>query len=192
MVELDRFRTIFPKTKKLGIFPDEELNQLQGKIPNDLLEFLKSEQRCSYADNFLWTVLPSEYHEVLSNWGIDGNGAYVFLRTSFGGLIYILGDTCYGFNPHCGESMIIGGIGDFYYNFNLGLTHSHLLNTDLYFDLHKKIYNNHPELLEDEIYSFTPALGRGGTPDTARIDIVKMKEHLDVLSQLHDNRITEL
>lgn len=192
MIELDEFRNTFPASKKLGSFPDEDLAQLEGEIPNDLLEFLKAEQRCTYADNFLWTVLPSEYHEVLSNWGIDGNNAYVFFRTSFGGLIYLFGDACYAFNPHNGEALTFGGISDFYYNFNLGITYDYLLNTYLYFDLHKKIYGNHAELLEDEIYSFTPALALGGTPDTARIDIVKMKEHLDILSQLHDNMITEL
>lgn len=60
--------------------------------------------KSSFSDDFLWTVLPDDYYDVLEGWGLEKKGVdpkkcHVFLRTFFGSLIYFHENDFYFLSP---------------------------------------------------------------------------------------------
>jgi hypothetical protein len=187
MIELKEFLETNPVKKKLGKFSEKDLAGLKGKIPDDLLVFLEHEQKSVYGDDFLWTVSPFDFHDVLSNWGLDGQNSYAFLRSSFGCLAYFYKNDFYVLNPQEGINTILGD-DDVNLLFNLSLAYTGNLEEGFFLDVHNRCKKNMSVLKEDEMYTLVPPVTSGGDRETSKIEIVKMKEQLDKLAQLFDHK----
>lgn len=48
-----------------------------------------------------------------------------------------------------------------------------------------------PQLEQDEIYAIIPSLPLGGGQETSKLEVVKMREHLAILSELYGNNIED-
>lgn len=190
MIALKEFLEFNPLDKKIGTFPERELLELKGKIPTDLLEFLNQEQKSIYGNGFFWTILPADYHDILNNWGLDGDNCYAFLRSSFGCIVYWSNEKCYGLNVQDGSNNPITG-NDITRLFNFTLTWDINLEVGFCYDLHIEHRDNLPELKEDEMYTLVPSLPLGGDRETSKVEVVKIREQLDILAQLFDHKTTD-
>lgn len=131
---------------------------------------------------------------MLQGWGLEKEGldpekCYVFLRTSFGSLIYFHDEDYYFLSPFIARNALCGGT--FKKLIIRTLAEEPDLNLIYWLDLHKKVYNEMPQLQEDEIYTIVPSIPEGGSPESSTVEIVKMKEQLSLLSELYDHEVTE-
>lgn len=189
MIVLKEFLELNPLDKREGDFPEKEILALKDKIPVDLYDFLKQEQKSVYGNGFFRTVLPTDYHGILNNWGLDGNNCFAFLRSSFGCIAFYYKNKCYAFNPQEGENLVITG-SDFNRLFNFSLSWDMNLNGGFCYDLHLQNINKLAELKEDEMYTLVPSLPLGGDRETSKVVIVKMKEELDILAKQFNHKTT--
>ena len=73
---------------------------------------------------------------------------------------------------------------------NLMLTSDSILES-CYFDIYEK-HKTGNQLQYDEIYALLPALPIGGSFETSKYEVVKMREHLGFLAQLFGNQVRKI
>jgi len=193
MIDLSQFREIYFDKRQVGYFSDGELEILQGNFPDEVIEFLRQEGKCTYRDDFLWTVLPDEYYSMMEGWGFENQGidpkkCHACLRTSFGSLIYCYEKEFYSFSPFIADNGTLGSSFDFLLNYQIT---GDILDGVFWFDLHQRMRSKMEQLKEDEIYAIVPSIPLGGSPETSKVEVVKMREHLAILAELYDHRVTK-
>ncbi len=176
----------YPTKKKWEDFSEEELMVLKRNLPLDVIDFLREEGLASYCDNFLWTTLPDVFHEILTAWGIKGENCFALMRTAIGACIYFHRKEFFYLDPIFGRIVSMGD--DFYMLLNIFLKLEVILNDGFFEDKYKNIEKK-PKLLQpDQMYAFVPAIPLGGSFESSKVEIVKMKEHLFFLSQLFEGK----
>jgi hypothetical protein len=190
MLQIEKFLTYAEPKKQLGYFTDAELEALAGKFPEEIIEFLKQEGKCTYRNDFLSTVLPDDYYPYFKDWdfrelGIDPVNCHVFMKTSFGALFYYHLDNIYYFVPEQGLNSIASPILDF--ALNILLAGSTMMELWLY--LHEFAIEELPLLNTDQMYSLDPPIVLGGTTGKSTIKIADMKERFKYLSELYKRKI---
>lgn len=162
--------------------PAATLKAYAGKLPDELLQYWKETGWCAYSDGLLWTVNPDDYKAVLAEWLEKPTGAYAFVRSAFGHIIYWDGENAQLLD------VLDGVVAEL--AFSMNLTFNAVLCEDSYLDavLKRDLFEEAlPKLgppARDECYGFHPAIALGGpgTADTLRK--VKLREHLALLAQV--------
>jgi hypothetical protein len=189
MENYDKFRARHAEKKQVGNFTPAELAALDKRLPADIINFLEEEGRASYSTGTLWTIHPNEFHEILSEWGLDGNKCYAFIRTAFGGCIYYTKKKFYSFDSLTGTINNLND--DIYTMMNVYLTFDFLLH-DTWHLQYLENRTDLPALQADELYALVPALPFGGSFESSQLEVVKMREHLAFLAELFDNKVRKL
>ena len=189
MIDLTEFKLLHIHRREISSFSMDELNIYKGKLSDEAIDFLSQEGKATYSNDFFRTTLPNTYHDLLNEWGLDGPNCYVFMKTCFGSLIYYYESKYYSLNPYDGSLTKFGKKIDLLLNgyFIAPI----ILDVTLWFKLHQKNINVLPALKEDEIYALDPTIPEGGSPETSKIVVVKLKEHLQKLADLFDHTTTE-
>lgn len=190
MTDITDFLMTHPLDARTGQFPLNELEAYKHKLPQELYEFLQQEQKSVYGNGFFRTVSPKDFHDVLGNWGLDGNNCHAFLVSSFGCIAYYHNEKFYVLNPHIALSTTITG-NIFDLAFNIVLCNTTSLSVGFYYDLHMQHRGTLSELKEDEMYTLIPAIPLGGSKETSKIEVVKMEVQLDILAQLYGNKTSK-
>jgi hypothetical protein len=189
MINLTDFRLRHTDKTELGHFSENDLLSIQGKIPNDVISFLRQEGKALYGDAFFRTVLPNEFHSILSDWGLEGSECYAFLLSSFGSIIYTYRSDYFALNPCNGR--LLEYADDFDLLMNGYLQMPLALKGGFWHNIYIAKKQGLPTLKEDEIYAFNPTIPEGGSPETSKLEVVKFKNHLHKLAELHDHTTTE-
>ena len=189
MIDIVKFRECHEDKREIGRFSDEDLDKYKNKLSNEVIDFLKQEGKCTYSHSFFWTILPEDYHEILDQWGLDGYSCYAFLRSSFGSIVFYKGSDFFSLNPYDGTLSEFSDL--FRLVINNYLQSSSILEITFWFELHQKNIDILPVLKEDEIYALDPTIPEGGSPETSKIVVAKLKEHLQKLADLFDHTTTE-
>jgi len=185
MCELDEFFQDNPITRKNYSFDAQSLLALEDlDIPDDIVQFLKEQGYSTYRDDFLATTLPQEHFQTLSEWGLDGDRCFTFLRTAFGSLCFCYTGKIFQLDPISGY--VYKGIFEFCDFMNMLVTMDAFMESN-YFDVYQKIKKS-PAIGYDEIYALFPAIPLGGSFETSAYEVVKMREHLGFLAQLFGNK----
>lgn len=183
MLKYDRFKERFHEHKKVWHqFTENELNVLDTKLPTAIREFLTAEGLSSYSNNFLWTTLPGDFHDVLSSWGLKGKACHAFLRSAFGACVFYNNEEYYYLDPLEGRVVSLGN--DVYLMMNYMLTLDAILDPGFFHDYFLSIKAD-PKLLDPEsIFGFSPPFPSGGNFKKSSVEIVNMTEHITSLAKL--------
>lgn len=191
MITYDGFKEKYYPGKKLWRYFDEaEILAIDIAVPKDVIDFLEIEGLSSYANGFMWTLIPNEYHRILTAWGMDGEKCFAFLRSAFGALVFYFEKQFYYLDPLGGRIISIGD--DFYFLLNYMIRSETILENGFFENYYLTLPLPKDALEPDEVFAFVPALPIGGNPETSKIEIVKMKEHLYFLAQLFDGKATRV
>ncbi|GAB3027882.1 GAD-like domain-containing protein [Spirosoma pulveris] len=184
MVNYDEFLEEHIPKRQFGYFSDSELQGMAEKLPEEIVQFLTSEGICSYSNNFLWTTSPDHFNGVLAQWGLNESTCIPFLRTAFGAFIYYnrRNKKIYLLDPLLGRRMDLADDLDDLLNMMLML--DTILENGFFISQFKHLSVDVQTLQPDEIVALFPALPLGGSFETSKEEVVKMKEHLILLAQL--------
>ena len=191
MLNYDLFKEDYYNSKvKIRDFTKKEIDLIPNHL-GGIKDFLRSEGLAKYENNFFWTCLPNDFHDILNYWGLKGNDSYVFFRSAFGGALLKHDKKLYMFDPifnrlfdwgqadEQGVYMIIN------YNLRLDVFKENCFHKQCF----SEIKDASRKLKEDEIFGFVPAIPFGGSLEDSKKEIVKFKEHLMFLCQLFEDRI---
>lgn len=180
----------YPQKKQWGFFSEQDLAGIGKDVPQDVIDFLTLEGLSSYSNHFLWTTLPKDFHDVLTEWGLAGNKCYTFMRSAFGACIFYSRKKYFYLDPLEGRVVSLGD--DLYLLLNYMLKLDIILESGFFHDYFQNMKTD-PQLLHpDEIFAFVPALPVGGSFEISSVEVVKMKEHLFFLAQLFDGKATQI
>jgi hypothetical protein len=179
-----------------------------GRLPELLLQYWAEHGLSGYGDGLFWTVDPREYAEVLAQWldrsPLKGQDDYqVIARTAFG-CLFVWGTKSGASlqincplgllfpNPAAAKYVQTGRAAIAVQAFFVSMQKSHADLEDaagrpLFARARKKL----GVLNHDEMYGFVPALALGGAATLAKLQKVKIVEHLTILAQLDVPRVIE-
>jgi hypothetical protein len=189
----DRFSNREGVGKKYANVTDEIMQKYHGifKIDNDetliIEEIWKYHGFSQYRNGLFCMVNPDEYSPCAWQFPNISTSAIVFARTNIGGLFLFdklnIGDSILYLNIHKGERKIVATNFDVFFGFNLGA--DSFWNRECYGKIELKVMEKFGEPKFDECYTFEPALALGGSESVAKMKKVKLKEHLELLAQIH-------
>lgn len=162
--------------------PAEEIAKYRGKLPDFLLEEWQENGWCSYNNGYIKIVNPAEFDDVLQDWTPDASKSSVIVRTAFGDMFYWNDAGCHLVDVDFGQANRV--TGNVQVLFDYLLTPGGLLEESLDYPNFKAALPRLGPPAADEVYGYVPAIGLGGPPDPNNLRRVKLREHLNMLSQL--------
>jgi hypothetical protein len=161
----------------------KSIQKYKDKLPLPLLDEWKENGWCGYAKGLIWIVDPDDFESILGDWvDLSSTSAIAFVRTAFGDLFLWSDGEVYMLTVQDGNLEVI--TSDIEAFFNTFLCEESVLDKVL----KKNIYQGALQRLgppePDECYAFVPALPLGGSGTTDTVERVKLREHLNFLSQL--------
>lgn len=172
---------------------DEVLEKYKGKFmingeTTDIIHHIwKKYGLRSYKNGLFWLVNPDEYNDLAKQFPDVSKDAIVFARTGVGNLFImqkgLTGDNIEYLNTHTGKvNLADRGFSNFL-RFNLPA--DSFWKEDCYGKIELKANVKYGQMEADECYTFVPALALGGSESITKMEKVKIKENLELLSQLH-------
>lgn len=179
---------------------EKSLGKYKGKLPNQLLNYWKTEGWCAYANGLLWTVNPEEYDGLVESWLEDTHypkidNYHCIARTAFG-VLYVWGEkNNQWFTISCPTNTIVAfdnklmkenknpdsSIRSFFASSSPDKKDLKDLNKKL---LTPQSFKKLGHLKPNEVYGFAPALVAGGSPMINNIEKEDLFIHLSVLREM--------
>ena len=155
---------------------------INKNMDKDLISFLELVKLTSFSNGFLRTLNHDDLADLFPVWKWVTNKTVIFLRTAFGGLIYKKKSTYYFFDSVYGDHTELTRELDFV--LNIALCDEKSLNSSFLYDIYKEGVELKGVPKIDECFAFVPSLKMGGSKSAEHLEIVKLKEHLYILSQI--------
>jgi hypothetical protein len=192
MPDYSGFKSRHTVSRDFGKFSQEELASASKKLPAAVIDFLATEGRVTYSEDFLWNVLPDDldFTGMYNEWGLPGEECYTFMRSALGVCLYYRQGNYYYLNPVTGVNGIM--FDDFDFIINTYMIMDVFISDSFAYPHYIRLKAGKPELKEDEIYGFIPAIALGGSYETSSLEVVKMFEHLAILAALAGNTTKEI
>ena len=169
----DPFISKYPPDHDLQKPTAEMLEQFQGIVPSELLNFWQEYGFGNYGGGLLKIINPTDYIDTLTLWLGEQKGCLPILMTGFGTLFIYrkLSDTA---DDICLLDIHYRRSGSFSTNFSDFF--KHIIPTENFAEqflrvaLFQEASTKHGTLSESEIFFFTPALAFGGAEDIQYIE----------------------
>lgn len=165
----------------------EVLDKYAGTIPYILAQLWKEDGWAGYMDGFIWTVNPDDYKEVVLKW-VDvpiGTPVLPIMRTAFGDLIVWYQGWVKMINVrHHNLLPLHEDLKKLFEQFFTAESYAMEKMQSKYFP---KTFKELGTLKHDECYGFFPILALGGDEKPKNLKVVKIREHLEILTQAFEN-----
>jgi hypothetical protein len=182
LTTFDVFSIGFPKIEKYASFKSESAQQLEGKLPNELIALFREEGLFTFDNGLFMFVDPLAFTSVNTIWKIDAAENPIFLRTAFGDFFYWDGSGINVVHVNSGVSNTLSGNIVRFLNFSFSESYR---QKTLFGKLLKKAQSGLGLITPDEAYGFVQPLTSGGKETTNNLQKVNLVAHLDKLAAQH-------
>lgn len=169
-----------------GVAMNQELVSKYEKIlPDELMNIWKNYGLGSTYNGYIKIINPDEFQELLNETYFRGKISVPILVTAFGDIITIEEGQYIGMVKYKN-----GSFGMLAANFNRFMQN---LSEDYYMKKYFQIFQYTEavkklgELEHDECFGYVPLLGLGGREKVDNLDKVKIREHIELISQMVGN-----
>jgi hypothetical protein len=177
----DRFRRKHGSRFDAASVSAETLAAYAGKVPQEILDEWKRSGWCGYHKGFLWTVDPSAYSDILSDWIPSTDGVYAMFRSAFGSIIYWDGSEAHCLDVLLGDvspvparmDILVDGV----------LCDDSYLKDVLRLDVFEVVQPRLGQLTKEECYGFMPPMAMGGPGSPETVQRLDLEVHLALLAQ---------
>ncbi|URZ03083.1 T6SS immunity protein Tdi1 domain-containing protein [Clostridium felsineum] len=158
------------------------IDKYKYTIPSELISVWESYGFGILLGGYLKTINPDEYQDIINMSYFRANVAIPIFVTAFGDII------TWEKNEYVSIVKYKNGTFDillkrFKHFFNC-LNDEYFLNTYLEIDKYNEAVERHSELEYDECFGYVPLLGLGGSEKVENLKKVKIKEHIELITQL--------
>ena len=158
------------------------LNKYEAILPKKLLELWKEYGYATILNGYMKVVNPDDYQELIHDSYFRGNVAIPVFISAFGDVITIEDEQYIGMVKFKNGdfSIIAKNIDRFIQN----LDDEYFQEKYLELNQYEKAVSRLGELEYDECFGYVPLLGLGGCEKVENLQKVKIKEHIELITQL--------
>ncbi|MCM1090656.1 MAG: DUF1851 domain-containing protein [Butyrivibrio sp.] len=169
--------------KKVADVSDEILLEYDGKLPEDIINLWKEYGFGSFLNDYLKVINPHEYQELVQESYYDGVNAIPMMTTGFGDIIiWKPKDDIITLLLYRYRNLKVLESGCDYFFDDLAEKDS-VLNDRLKKKKYEQAVEKYGCLEYDECFGYVPLLGLGGKESIKNIQKVKIKEHIELITQ---------
>jgi hypothetical protein len=179
---LEAFREVYGTGEKYRDYTESDEKRLAKRIPDIARTILKEDGWCSYNGQVFWLCDPDDWKEPVRAWFPKERSAVALARTAFGDLFVTSGSTFFQAYPH--HSQMMPGTKDPGWFFGRTITAKTFMTVSEIPAKVRAARKAAGPLEWDEMYTYVPALALGGNEKKSKIERVKARERLVILSQL--------
>lgn len=177
---LESFQTAFPTGVRYREYTQADQDRLAGRIPEVMRMILQRDGWCSYRKQMFWMCDPDDWDPVARAWFPQSPSPQILARSAFGDL-FVLDEIFWLTLPQ--QSVLITSSDNSNWFFGRTLTSkTFMLQTEL--SRLRATRDQVGPLEWDEMYTYVPAFALGGSEETSKLERVKAREQLVMLSQL--------
>lgn len=162
--------------------PRDVIDEYRGKIPQEIIEMWECKKAYSFLNGYLKVINPKTYLYIIEQTYFRGRNAIPLFITAFGDVIVY---TENGF-----VEIIFYKNNDFeiitskFKHFLMFLDDQSFLEEYFEISLYEEAIEHHGLLDFDECFGFVPLLSLGGKKSVLNMDKVKIREYLEIMTQL--------
>lgn len=173
---------LFEDYERNNIAEEEVINEYQGLVPDELITVWKEYGFGSLLDGYLKIINPSEYKDIVAMSYFRSNVSTPIFVTAFGDIITWEENKYIRMIKYKNGTFkgIASGFDYFWED----------LNTEYfckkYFELskYKAAVDKYGMIEYDECFGYVPLLGLGGSEKVENLKKVKIKEHIELITQM--------
>lgn len=157
-------------------------DKYSATLPNELIHMWKKYGFGSFMNGYLKIVNPEEYQELLEETYFRGNISIPIFVTAFGDIITLEEGQYIGMVKYKNGDFVI--LAKSLKRFMQNVSDDYFL--EKYFQIlqYTEAVKELGELKHDECFGYMPLLGLGGSEKVDNLRIVKIREHVELISQL--------
>lgn len=158
------------------------IEKYEGKLPDEMIEIWRNYGEAELLDGYLRVINPEEYQQFIKETYFRGNVSIPVFTTAFGDVVTIEEDIWVGIVRYKNG------------RFNLVTKDFHRFLSNLLDEYFLDKYLEIPPFTEaveklgkpghDECFGYVPLLGMGGSKKVKNLNIVKTREHLELIVQM--------
>ena len=158
------------------------VNEYKQKLPEELIQVWEEYGFGTICNGYIKIINPSIYEELLKKTYFRGNISIPIMVTGFGDIITWEKNRYVGIVKYRkGSANII--LGSFKHFFRC-LSDECFLEEDLDWNLYLDAIGSLDKLKFDECFGYVPLLGLGGSEKVENLKKVKIREHIELITQL--------
>lgn len=166
--------------KRISDVSCEIITEYEKELPQDMIDVFKEFGYGSFFNDYFKVINPLEYKDIVRESYFDGEYAIPIMVTAFGDIIIyntkekILVNLLYRY-------MDLEVLGSYFYR-NLGS--QAYIDSKIKNKQYDKALEKYGSLAYDECFGYVPLLGLGGKESIKNIQKVKIKEHIELITQM--------
>lgn len=151
-------------------------------VPSELLEVWNDYGLGRLLGGYLRIVNPEEYQELLNETYFRGNISIPILITAFGDILTFEEGQYIGMVKYKNGDFVI--LAKSFKRFMQNLADDYFLSKYFQVTQYVEAVKKNGELEPDECFGYVPLLGSGGSPKIENLSKVKIKEYIEIISQM--------
>lgn len=163
-------------------FDSDIISKYTDRVSDEIIDMWDNYGLGSFCNGYFRIINPDEYVELVGETYFRGKCAVPLFVTAFGDIITWEENAYLGMiNYKSVDFNIIVKSFPLFFKF---LDEKYFTDKYFDFDLYENAKSTLGELSIDESYGFVPILPLGGSKDVEHLDIVKTREHIELITQL--------
>ena len=166
-----------------GLEIEQELiKKYEAILPNELMEIWRNYGFANLFDGYLRVINPDEYQDLLAETFFWRKTSIPILTTAFGDIIVVEEDQYIAIVRY--KNGIFNILAKNFRRFALNLEEDYFLNKYFQIPQYIEAVKKLGKLENDECFGYVPLLGLGGSEKVDNLDKVKIREHIEIITQL--------
>lgn len=162
--------------------PQELLQKYKTIIPEEMTRIWRDYGFGRLMGGYLKVINPEYYQEMLSQTYFRGNISVPILTTAFGDIITLEEGQYIGMVKYKNGSFMI--LAKNFKRFKQNLGDDYFVEKYFQIPLYTEAVKRLGELEKDECFGYVPLLGLGGSEKLENLKKVKIREHIELISQM--------
>lgn len=166
-----------------GLDMKQELVQKYGTIlPDELIKIWEDYGLGTLLEGYLKVINPEEYQELLNETYFRGDISIPILTTAFGDIITLEEGQYIGMVKYKNGSFVM--LAKSFKRFIQNLADDYFLEKYFQISQYAEAVKKLGRLEHDECFGYVPLLGLGGSEKVDNLSKVKIREHIELISQM--------
>ncbi len=166
-----------------GIKMEQDLiKKYESVLPEELLDIWENYGQGDLLDGYLRVINPEEYQELLEETYFRGKVSVPIMTTAFGDIITIEEGEYIGIVKY--KNGTFGMLAKSFKRFMQFITDDYFLGKYFQIPQYEEAVKRIGKLKHDECFGYVPLLGLGGSEKVENLSKVKIREHIELISQL--------
>lgn len=170
------------KIKKGFAMKQELVSKYETILPDELMNIWENYGLGSLFDGYLKVINPEEYQELLNKTYFRGKISIPILITTFGDIVTLEEGQYIGMVKYKNGNFVM--LAKNFKRFMQNLADDFFLEKYFQIPQYSEAVRKLGELEHDECFAYVPLLGLGGSEKVENLDKVKIREHIELISQM--------